>query len=329
MTIKIHSKNSESIINELHKIMEKFNPQPQLHVQDPLFMSISVSHPLESEIDYVYGNQIQYRRFGSTDETQDAVIMIPGLYESCSGSVYLFALLEKYGYRGYIIELPGYKKFKHSSLGFIQFCAKKKIQRCHLIGSDLGGYQCLQIASYPYVNKEIEILSIILINSYTDIEAVKNQTVSSKIFGKLAAKRVITKDIERANNINPNSKSTNFITKEIKFLNSEDIATRLELMNSHPRTIELCVPNEAVMSIETLNHTIPIPESAIPSVSLENCRVALLKDGGDWPHIEEPEDACQYILAHLRKFGNIPKLDQILKNTNENQEEEPNISEKK
>lgn len=304
-------------------MVEAFHPQPQLYLSDPLLSQGLMSHPSQNIVDVITGNHIEYRCFGaSNNKKADSIIMIPGLSESNNDSVYLFSLLEKYGYRGYIVDLTDYIEYEQVTLGILQFCAKLKINRCHLLGTDFGGFICLQIASYPNISKEISILSITLINSYSS-----TNFLTTKSFNKLMPKSNITKNLDRVLSINPSSRSAKFIKKDLTNIQSTTISNRFKLLFSETPKLDSSIPNQIIMSIECNDRILVIPDDALPSAVFPNCRLAIMKNGGDWPHIESPEDTLQFILAHIHRFGDVPNLDKIIGNeqTEQQQEEQEQV----
>ncbi|KAH0792479.1 putative acid cluster protein 33ue [Histomonas meleagridis] len=195
--------------------------------------------------------------------------------------------------------------------GFIQFCARLNVKKCHLIGSDYGGYQCLQISSFPNITKEVKILSITLINSYVSLDHFKQPSNSFKVFGKLRAKQLIKDELKAVNIFQSKSPTSRFILKEIEAAAPEDIAAKIKQRSSPPMQIEPCVPPNAILTIETMDRMINTPDDTLPSNAMKGVKVGIMKEGGDWPHIENHEDLTHFVLAHLKHFGTIPKLDEI------------------
>lgn len=279
----------------------------------PDFVSKSSSHPVQSILDVVYGNQIFFRSFGKANE--ESIIFLPGLYESCSSSIFLLDLLESYGYCCYSIELNEYKTIKRMIKGFLQFCARENIKKCHLIGSDYGGFQILQIASYEKLKNEVEIKSIILINSFVSVNNFAKLSLKTNIFGKLGIKSLLYDEIKNIRKVNEDKnmiKTFDFITKEIDFLDSENVYCKLIQRASKTLPINLHFSYERIMTIETLDNSFNIPDAILPSNYFSKCKVAFMKYGGNWPHVSNAFDTLNYVFVHLKNFGYIPKLNEMI-----------------
>lgn len=275
----------------------------------PVFVGKSSSHPVQSILDVVYGNQIFFRSFGEANA--ESVIFLPGFFESCSSPLFLLDLLESFGYCCYSVELNGYNTYKRMSKGFLQFCAKQNIRKCHLIGCDYGAYQILQIASYEKLKNEVEIVSITLINSFVSVDTFPKLSMKTNVFGKVGIKSLLYDEIKKFRKMNKDLKMVktfDFITKEIDFLDPENVYCKCVQRASKPLPIRLPFGNERIMAIETLDNIFNFSDDILPSNYFSKCKVGLMKYGGNWPHISNASDILNYILVHLKNFGYVPKI---------------------
>lgn len=278
-----------------------FAPDPLRHYSDPEFVRISISHPVQMSPDRD-GCKLRYRIFGGKD-LEERVIFLPGMFETCSSSVYLLQKLACYGFGCISLDLAGYKLYSTFVRGFIRFCQQQNIKRIHLIGSDCGGFDALQIASFPDINKQISILSITLINSFTEPWIWEQTGLLFKVLGSFAAKNVLFRKIQESGAIDRESVGAMFVAREVQAMEGSDVAARLRRTKGVKNAVNTCIDHKRIMSIETLNGYLTAPERILPSVALSDVRVATMKEGGDWPHIEVSADVGEYVLAHLRAYA--------------------------
>ena len=300
--------------------MSKFPFQPEKHSTDPVIMKLLYKYPIQTKYDKVYGNQWRFRTTSENDlKTDEAVVIIPGTYETCTSYIYLLDRLVSLGYRAVIIDFGEYPKFKQIAKAFDQFCDGIGVNKAHIIGDDLGGFIALQVASHPKIGTKI--LSISLINSFTSLSVLKKPNFLFSVFGQLSARSILQKEIDNFH-IPQEYTSAVFIKKEIENELPEVLAARIKMREAKTMQIQPRCDPASIMSIETLDKFFVFDEKFLPSIGLKGCRQALMKFGGEWPHIQNPDDIVEYITAHLRKWGKLPKnLEEAQKEANKEQEE--------
>ena len=276
-------------------------PNPLLHYSDPEFIRISSSHPIQISYDRD-GCKFQYRVFGGSD-LEERLIFLPGMFETCSSSVYLLQKLACFGYGCISLDLVGYKLYSTFVRGFVRFCQQQNIKRVHLIGCDSGGFDALQIASFPEIEKQISILSIVLINSFTEPWLWDQTNFMFKVFKSFAAKTLLFQKIEKSGAIERQSVGAMFAAREVQAMQGADINARVQRIRGIRNAVNPCIEHKRIMSIEPLDGCLTPPEALMPSVAIQDVRVAVMKEGGDWPHIEEWSDVGEYVLAHVRAFS--------------------------
>ena len=278
---------------------------PSQHFNDVLLMQLSCRYPINYRFDRVRGVQWQFR-IGGNSKSEEIIIFLPGIYETCSSFLYILDKLVSRGYRAASVDFGEYTKYKQLAKAFDQFIDSIHATKVHLIGDDMGGFIALEIASYQKL--ETKILSISLINSFSSPVVYKKPSLLFNVFGQLSVRSVLTSEIEDLGIIERGYSSGIFMTKEIEYLIPEVLAARIKLREAKQIPIAPRCDPSAIMTIETMDKAFTFPEEFLPSVALKGCRLALMKFGGDWPHIENPDDTLQYLTAHLRKWGTIPFL---------------------
>jgi hypothetical protein len=272
---------------------------PALHYSDPAFVSLSFSHPIQFIHDRSSHGSIRFRHFGP-EEPDDAIIFFPGIYETCSSSIFLLAQLEQAGYRALSVDFSGVSTFGALFRSFQFFCSQQKINRVHLIGADFGGFQVLQLVGIQTWPIQLSPISLILINSYTNLTGSPDLPAKFKVFGKLAAKSVLLEELSELTGEKPTS-ATIFVSKEVDSMEGEAAANRLSMKTAKSHQNVPSVQKQAILSIEAPDRRIVTPDEAIPSIAMKGIRTVMAA-GGDWPHILQPQAIAAAIIEHLKEY---------------------------
>ena len=96
--------------------------------------------------------------------------------------------------------------------------------------------------------------------------------------------------------------SSLFVRKEIGVLSMSELGSRITLRMAMTPPLYLHVPPQAIMSIEPLDRRMSLTPRFLPSLTLGGVKQAMMKTGGDFPHLEAPEDTFTYILCHIKKW---------------------------
>ena len=280
-------------------ISDDARPKPALHYSDATWVRISTAHPIEAIVDG-FGRVVRYRSFKQKNK-DEAVILLPGMYETCSSGLYLLDFLASHGCSCFSIELNTYDTYSSFVRGLLKFCEREEIKKVHLIGSDTGGFDAIQFASFPYLGRNLAILSITLINSFKEPKIWECIPAKFKVFGKLIAKNILLENIEKSKAIEKGSRGAVFCAKEIDVAKSSEIAKKIRRMVSSRFPIAPAVEPESILSIETTNRSLEVIEEQNPSKSMPKIKVISMEKGGDWPHIEASQETGQYIIEHIKE----------------------------
>ncbi|OHT10495.1 unknown unsecreted protein [Tritrichomonas foetus] len=173
------------------------------------------------------------------------------------------------------------------------------IKKVHFIGINFGGFVALQIQNSRNILFDIE--SMILINAFTtNTYYLHPESTAAKLFTAIATRTKLEKELEADGLFTePVTESLKFIRKDINSLDRREAKCRVTLRQSLTSRIVLHVPDEAVMSIETMDRKIVLPD--IVSETFPDVKLAMMKNGGDFPHLEAPDDLYPYLLCHIRQ----------------------------
>ncbi|KAH0789232.1 maspardin [Histomonas meleagridis] len=206
------------------------------------------------------------------------------------------SLLEVVG-RVVIVSIPSYEKLSHFLVGFDVFTAKFQISQIHLIGFGLGGFLSLHISTYP--NLSAEIKSLTLVSSYVSTVDFRNAGFLKFFTGKTRIFKDLSLDSAPDHLVN----SYAFIAKEIEIIPASLISSRLTLRATSPNISISKIPQNPILIIQTLDFPLNISNSALPQQALGSmASVCLLKIGGCFPHLADPENLISCIKRHLQKI---------------------------
>ena len=270
------------------------------HYNDADFIETSIKMPRQEFSNNRYPYTLTYRQLGDRNN-EEAIVFIPSVYETEASSFRIAPLFVNAGYRFISVTTGNHQTFEDLIQTFDQFFRFLKVKRVHLVGCDFGGFVCLQIQNT--INFAAKVLSLTLINSYTrnDMYAPREITLFS-IFGSLVSKYDLNKELDEYDQKGGPTNSSLFVRKEIGVLSMSELGSRITLRMAMTPPLYLHVPPQAIMSIEPLDRRMSLTPRFLPSLTLGGVKQAMMKTGGDFPHLEAPEDTFTYILCHIKKW---------------------------
>lgn len=270
------------------------------HYSDSQFIQISMTCPIHFFRDRAHENSWEYRELGER-KNPEAVVFLPGIRETVNSYFHLMPAINSRGYRAVTISYKNSDNFKDFADGFNELMLHLQIRTVHLVGNDLGGFLALQVSSAP--KKVFLTKSIVLINSYATNSQFKSGGLNFGLLKLISAKSDILDEFSKFDVYSNMSNSLLFVTHEIETLSSDIARARVQLRQSKALPLDLQIPQEAVMVVDVADKKIQYSEDSDPMKKYPNAILSLMKEGGDWPHLEVPQDLIQYLLVHLRKWG--------------------------
>lgn len=276
------------------------------HYSDPIFIQLSCKCPINFFEDKCNGISWEYRemwcnQLPNSKNSSEAIIIMPGIYESVSSYFRLMPELAAHGYRVVSIGYSEHTSFRTFPIGFNELMVMLKIREIHFIGNGFGAFIILQLCSNP--KKAWLAKSLTLINGYTNTDLYNKSSIVLKPFSLISAKSNLFSEFDRYNLSKNPSNSVLFVAHELSDMKAAVAASRIELRHRKGWPLDIQLPDEAIMSIETNDRIIKTPESALPETIFPKCKMALMKEGGEFPHLEKPYDILPYLLSHLTKWG--------------------------
>lgn len=270
--------------------------QSKLSLSSPDFINFSVRSPIQMFHDTINNISWDFRQGGNTS-LDEAVILIPGIAETTNSMFLIATSLIELGYRVIIISIPAYDTILHFLSGFDFFTAKLRVSRIHIIGVGFGGFLGLHIASFNQLSATIS--SLIIISSFLSTDLFrKNNNIFTKITGKSQlydelCQNLVPKHLKESNA---------FLETEITHLPNAMVCARLKLRSNTNRAPIPELENGCVLVIQSLDFAYKLKDDAIPSKCIKNAKVALIKRGGNCPHLAAPNELLIYMKLHLQKW---------------------------
>lgn len=292
------------------------------HYNDNSFIETSIKMPLQVFSNNFAPYTLKFRQLGDRNK-EEAVIFLPSAYESEASCFRIAPLFEKAGYRFVSVTADNHTDFEMCIQTFDQFYRYLGVTAIHYIGVDFGGFLALQLQNT--INFAAKCLSLTLINSYTrnDMFVPRKITMFS-VFGSFVAKSNLMSELTDIDPSLPPLNSTEFVKKEVESMKMAEARDRMELRMAMTPPLYLHVPPQAIMSIEPLDRRMEFTPRFLPSLTISVVKQALMKHGGDFPHLECPEDCFTYILCHIKKWTPTTEADiqETPQDTAENQAQE-------
>ena len=271
------------------------------HYNDSSFIETSIKMPRQEFTNNKVPYTLTYRQLG--DRTKDeAIVFIPSIYETEGSSFRIAPLFVNAGYRFISVTTGNHIDFETLIQTFDQFFRYLKLKRVHLVGCDFGGFVCLQLQNT--VNFAVRVLSLTLINSYTrnDMYVPRKITLFS-VFGSLVSKKDLYQELDEFDLKGGPTNASLFVRKEIESLSMSELGARIQLRMAMTPPLYLHVPPQAIMSIEPMDRRMSLTPRFLPSLTIGGVKQAMMKNGGDFPQLEVPEDTFTYILCHVKKWA--------------------------
>ncbi|GJD09698.1 Maspardin [Galdieria sulphuraria] len=230
-----------------------------------------------------------------------------------AGSAEVFFLqilgLAPRGYRVVSLEIPSYFSVEEFCQGFQSFLDTLGFRKIHIYGAGLGGFLGLCYASR---NPE-QVGSLILTHSFSDSSGIRATfPVSSSVIPWLPEfllRKFLLERLPKGRMERRVAAATEFVISKIKLCDSEQLASRLSLTTLSEKldTVSLQYFNERVTILSTLDWI--AGSSLAKQLHKELCeqfshaRIALMKDGGDFPYLSRSDELNVHLLVHLRRYA--------------------------
>ena len=261
------------------------------------FISFSFSSPIQQYKDPINGVTCDYRQ-GGPEESEECVVIIPGIYDSTNSSYLVARSLIKAGLRVLIVSIPQYETIQLFLTGFDLLTAYLKISKIHLVGIGFGGFLSLFIDNFKSLCAQIE--SIVLISSYLE---TKLFGTPSGFLASLTAKSDLIDEILKKNTPKELMDSVNFMVDEIKNLPSSLLSSRIKLRAKAQKAPLPKLDHHKVLIIQPTDWAFKFEYTAIPQKMIHDAKYVKIDMGGHHPHLANPDEISKLILEHISNLN--------------------------
>jgi len=253
-----------------------------------------------------------YYDWGPRKVAQEPIICL----HAVAGSAEVFFLqilgLAPRGYRVISLEIPSYFSVEEFCQGFQSFLDTLGFKKVHIYGAGLGGFLGLCYASR---NSE-QVGSLVLTHSFCDTSAVRATfPVSSSVIPWLpefVLRKFLLERLPKGRMERRVAAATEFVISHIRRCESEQLASRLVLTTVSEKVDKAALQyfSGRVTILSTLDWA--TGSSLAKQLHKELCeqfsqsRIALMKDGGDFPYLSRSEEVNIHLLVHLRRYAMPP-----------------------
>lgn len=228
-------------------------------------------------------------------DSKDAVIIFPTIAESTNTMFLIASGLIKQGHRVIVVSIPGYNDIDNFMIGFDMFTAKMQIFDAHLIGAGFGGFLALHLCSCGQLSTRIR--SLVVICSYMTTDTFKKR---GGFF--TSSKSLITDELPIEAIPLHLQQTAEFVLSDADAMSSTLATARVNMRATALRAPIPEMPPNTILIIQCLDWSFRLKDDGVPHAVIKNQKVALLKTGGNWPHIAAPEKLMTYVGLHLSKM---------------------------
>ena len=245
---------------------------------------------------YIYGPK----------EDDEPIIFIPAV--SGTGSCFFrqFLSLPAKGHRIISVDAPDYETQLDWIKGLELFLDNINIKsKIHLFGVGLGGYLAQLYASW----RPSRVLSLILCNTFADTSYFKDRSPFSFAYHLMPLfmlQRKILTSFPSQKRTREITESVDFMVDQVESQSQTILASKLQLNCAEgilkPQNLMKHFDDNKILILQSIDSSSPKSFLIEMEKFYPNAKLALLKDGGDFPFISSFEEVNLHIEVHLRRI---------------------------
>lgn len=209
------------------------------------------------------------------------------------------------GYRIIAVQYPAYQNHRYFIEGLDRFLRYIRVFKAHFLGASLGGY----LAQCYAAKKPSRVLSLILCNSFVSTQYFEETAPFSGIFSWMplfVLQRHVMSRLPQHKVDPPIAKSIDFAVQQMETLSQSDLCSQLSLNcnSSSYSPSQLKLRSSNITIIRVLDD-VTIPNSVLDELerAFSDAKIALMKQGGNFPYLAYYEEFNLYVEVHLRNHG--------------------------
>jgi len=245
----------------------------------------------------------QWVYFQAGPKSEVAIVCLHGTSGTADMFFHQVMSLSARGYHVISAQFPPYWTHKAWIEGFAGFLRVMGLKQVHLFGVSLGGFLCLHFAAeHPEI-----VVSLALCNAFCDTLPFVQSSWVLKSFGYLPEfflKKYLLDSFPKES-VCP--QAVDFAVGQLDQLSREDLGSRLTLNCLKSRVGDVRVDPKSITIIDA-HDEIALPDSMRERLyrKFPEAKLALIKDGGDFPMLSNPHEISMHLQVHLRANGYFP-----------------------
>lgn len=244
-----------------------------------------------------------YYDWGPRRYAEPLVCLHPVIGSAESFHLQLLALADR-GYRVIAPQVPVYWSAAEFCDGFHMFLDMLRIRRVHLYGGGLGAFLALQYSS----RRPERVVSLALTHAFLSTSSVEHTIPYSPavlrwlpdFFVRAAVRGLCPKGTVEVHI----AEAAEFSIQNTIAASRDELASRLAILVT-PSTVvgRLHVSEDRMTRIDVVDSSLAHDTVADEEMekALPNTRRALLKSGGDYPFLGNPDEVSMHLVVHLRR----------------------------
>eukprot|EP00030_Apusomonadida_sp_AF-17_P004304 a509005_15.p1 GENE.a509005_15~~a509005_15.p1 ORF type:complete len:398 (+),score=121.06 a509005_15:39-1196(+) len=238
----------------------------------------------------------QWQFFDYGPRQAPTLVCVGGLSDTAITFFRLTMSLATVGYRVISVGIPQTETHDEFVVQFGALLDALGLASVHILGVSLGGFlaQCYANRAAP------RVASLVLVNSFVETSFFE-KTRLPRLQPEFLLKRKVLATFPSGEVELAIANSIDFVVTQLETLTGAELAARLMMLSQEAVIVPVSVP---VMVVDCLDDVI-VPERAREELYkfYPESRYALLKTGGNWPHLSRPDDVHMHVLVHFRALG--------------------------
>jgi len=238
----------------------------------------------------------------------ETLVCLPGVSGTAESFFRIFLSLCPKGYRVISAQPAPYWTYSSWLDGFDRFLDCLNLQKAHIFGTSLGGYQAQCYAQY----RPNRVSSLILQNSFCDTHYFQESAPCAPMFTVMPAfvlQRYLLSNFPSHLLESEIANSVDFMVQELEDISQPELASRL-ILNCVPGPLKkdaTKLSSHQITIIDTLDE-VAIPEQLREEVYkfYPNSKVAYMKSGGNFPFLSRSDEFNLHLIVHLRANASRP-----------------------
>jgi hypothetical protein len=238
----------------------------------------------------------EYRQGGEND-VDEAVVLLPSIYETTNCLCFLGMKLLSAGYRLLIVNIPVCQSVIGAQIGFDLLLAAKHISRVHLVGVGFGGFLALHLAHFRGLSAEV--LSLSLIAAFMDTTLFQK---SSGFLTRFTMKYDLAAELAIDKVPPALRESVEFVKSELATIPGSTITLRLKMRATAPEAPIPSIAAQRVLVVQPGDWAFSLAETAKPQKRIEGRRYEHVEFGGLFPHLANTAQLADIVKDHLANW---------------------------